>query len=217
MSNNTIDAGELAKAHVPSAAMQGTTFETKAGRGSIDVGKTQTLSSVRSPESEELDDTPSEEDLRTLRRVSGKINWAAYTIAFAELAERFSYYGSSVLYTNFVQWPLPDGSRTGAGGLHGQPGALGMGQKAAQGISLFNQFFAYFMPLVGYVFGFQDLGTSTDNSTEATLPMPIWVDTRPSTLLLRLVSWLTLSWWQLLLPRSSFTRLDLPLHSSSAY
>lgn len=141
MSNNTIDATELAKARVPDASMQGTILEAKAGRGSMDVGKTHLVSSTRIPEPEvvEYDDTPTEEDLRTLRRVSGKINWAAYTVAFAELAERFSYYGSSILYTNFVQWPLPDGSRTGAGGHNGQSGALDMGQKAAQGISLFNQ------------------------------------------------------------------------------
>ncbi|KEQ83575.1 PTR2-domain-containing protein [Aureobasidium pullulans EXF-150] len=115
----------------------------------MDVGKAEPLYEVRTPETEVYDDLPTEEDLKTLRRVSGKINWAAYTVAFAELAERFSYYGSSILYTNFVQWPLPEGSRTGAGGLNGQPGALGMGQSAAQGISLFNQFFAYFMPLIG--------------------------------------------------------------------
>ncbi|KAI5241207.1 PTR2-domain-containing protein [Aureobasidium subglaciale] len=149
MSNNTIDNSDLAKAHVPEAVIQGTAYEAHAGRGSIDVGKSQPLYEVRTPETEEDDDTPTEDDLQNLRRISGKIKWAAYTVAFVELAERFSYYGSSILYTNFVQWPLPEGSRTGAGGLNGQPGALGMGQSAAQGISLFNQFFAYFMPLVG--------------------------------------------------------------------
>ncbi|THX86554.1 PTR2-domain-containing protein [Aureobasidium pullulans] len=149
MSNTVLDANELAKAHVPEASMQGTAFERNAGRGSMDVGKAEPLYEVKTPETEVYDDLPTEEDLKTLRRVSGKINWAAYTVAFAELAERFSYYGSSILYTNFVQWPLPEGSRTGAGGLNGQPGALGMGQSAAQGISLFNQFFAYFMPLIG--------------------------------------------------------------------
>ncbi|KAI4843048.1 PTR2-domain-containing protein [Aureobasidium sp. EXF-8845] len=149
MSNNTIDANELAKAHVPEASIQGTAFERHAGRGSMDVGKAEPLYEVRTPETEDYDDIPTEEELKTLRRVSGKIKWAAYTVAFAELAERFSYYGSSILYTNFVQWPLPEGSRTGAGGLHGQPGALGMGQSASQGISLFNMFFAYFMPLIG--------------------------------------------------------------------
>lgn len=97
---------------------------------------------------EEYDDFPTEDELRTLRRVSGKIKWSMYTIAFVELCERFSYYGSSVLYTNFVNRPLPPGSTTGSA-PDGRPGALGMGPKAAQGISLFNQFFAYIMPLVG--------------------------------------------------------------------
>ncbi len=40
-------------------------------------------------------DSPTEEDLRTLERVSGKIPWTAYSIAFVELCERFSYYGVS--------------------------------------------------------------------------------------------------------------------------
>lgn len=44
----------------------------------------------------------SEDDLKSLRRVSGKITWMAYTIAFVELCERFSYYGSTVVFTNFV-------------------------------------------------------------------------------------------------------------------
>lgn len=99
---------------------------------------------------EEYDDTPTAEELRTLRRVSGKIKWTMYTIAFVEACERFSYYGSSVLYTNFVNRPLPAGSTTGAPLTpDGLPGALGMGPKAAQGISLFNQFWAYIMPLLG--------------------------------------------------------------------
>lgn len=42
-----------------------------------------------------MEDAPTEEELRTLRRVSGKIHWAAYTIAFCEAAERFSYYDST--------------------------------------------------------------------------------------------------------------------------
>ncbi|KAK5996913.1 putative peptide transporter ptr2 [Cladobotryum mycophilum] len=95
-------------------------------------------------------DKPTAEELQTLRRISGKIKWSMYTIAFVELCERFSYYGSSVLYTNFVNRPLPPGSTTGAApSADGLPGALGMGTQAAQGISLFNQFFAYIMPLLG--------------------------------------------------------------------
>jgi len=56
-------------------------------------------------------------------------------VAFIELVERFSYYGTTVVFTNFIQQPLPDGSRTGAGGLNGQPGALGKGQQASTGKS----------------------------------------------------------------------------------
>jgi POT family proton-dependent oligopeptide transporter len=40
---------------------------------------------------------PTEEELATLRRVSGQIPWSAYTIAFVELCERFSYYGSTAV------------------------------------------------------------------------------------------------------------------------
>ncbi|KAF7560215.1 hypothetical protein G7046_g3923 [Stylonectria norvegica] len=119
-------------------------------KGSIDITKTDIQHDIRSYTNESRDDVPTDEELRTLRRVSGKIKWAMFTIAFVELCERFSYYGSSVLYTNFVGKPLPDGSVTGAPlDPEGQAGALGMGTAASQGISLFNQFFAYIMPLVG--------------------------------------------------------------------
>lgn len=40
---------------------------------------------------------PTEEEFHTLRRVSDKIPWAVYTIAFVELCERFSYYGTTVV------------------------------------------------------------------------------------------------------------------------
>ncbi|SPN99809.1 related to peptide transport protein [Cephalotrichum gorgonifer] len=141
---------DIAKAVYPAAADQGTEKELVAGKGSMDQTKFPTAAYDSTSDSD-YDDKPTEEDLRTLRRVSGPLNWAMFSIAVAELAERFSYYGSSVLYTNFVQRPLPPGSNTGAseGTTSRIPGALGQGQKASQGISLFNQFFAYFMPLVG--------------------------------------------------------------------
>ncbi|KAM0198412.1 hypothetical protein ACHAPI_003935 [Fusarium lateritium] len=117
-----------------------------AAKGSIDVTRNVT----RSISEDTDDELPTEEELHTLRRVSGKIKWSMYTIAFVEACERFSYYGAAVLYTNFVAQDLPPGSNTGAPlDPEGQAGALGMGPKAAQGISLFNQFFAYMMPLVG--------------------------------------------------------------------
>ena len=93
---------------------------------------------------------PTTEERRTLRRVYGKIPWTAYTIAFVELCERFSYYGTTVVFVNFIQSPLPDGSTTGAiVGGSGQPGALGLGQRASTALTLFNSFWAYVMPMVG--------------------------------------------------------------------
>lgn len=118
-------------------------------RGSMDVRKAS-IAQENIARQQTRENFPTDLELKTLRRVSGKIKWSMYTIAFIELCERFSYYGSSVLYTNFVGQDLPAGSTTGAPlDPDGQAGALGMGPQAAQGISLFNQFFAYLMPLVG--------------------------------------------------------------------
>ena len=61
--------------------------------------------------------------------------YTSAAIAFIELVERFSYYGTTVVFTNFIQQPLPDGSHTGAGGRDGQSGALGKGQQASTGKS----------------------------------------------------------------------------------
>lgn len=146
---SALQSSDMAKAHVPSAAIQGTPAELSAGKGHMDLSYTG--STEGSSEHEVYDDTPTEEELRTLRRVSGKIKWAMWTIAFAELCERFSYYGSAVLYTNFIQRELPEGSTTGSniGTSARTPGALGMGQRASTGLGLFNQFFAYMLPLLG--------------------------------------------------------------------
>ncbi|KAF8872957.1 peptide transporter PTR2A [Infundibulicybe gibba] len=92
---------------------------------------------------------PTEYERATLRRVPDSIPWNAYFIAFVELAERFSFFGCQVVFTNFIQQPLPDGSHTGAGGMDGQSGALGMGQRASTGIGTFYQFWCYITPLFG--------------------------------------------------------------------
>ncbi|RKF58841.1 putative peptide transporter ptr2 [Golovinomyces cichoracearum] len=92
--------------------------------------------------------SPSEEELDSLRRVADKIPWRIYTLGFVELCERFSYYGATVVFTNFLQQELPPNSRTGAG-FSGQSGALGLGQRVSTGIGNFNQFWIYLVPLFG--------------------------------------------------------------------
>lgn len=110
-------------------------------------------------EADLVGEEPTEEDLATLRRVSGQIPWTAFTIAFVELCERFGYYGCQVLYTNFIQHPLPEGHPTGKDpSPEGQPGALGMGQRASFGITTFNQFWAYATPIVGAIIADEYLG-----------------------------------------------------------
>jgi len=58
-----------------------------------------TKESLRSDSSTQNDEfeIPTEEELVTLRRVSGQIPWTAYTVAFVELCERFSYYGTTAV------------------------------------------------------------------------------------------------------------------------
>ena len=92
---------------------------------------------------------PSDEDLATLRRVPEKLPWTTYAIAFCELAERFSYYGCVQVFQNFIQQPRPSNGRAGAGGSSNQSGALGEGQQAATGLTTFNTFWVYCMPILG--------------------------------------------------------------------
>ncbi|KAI5782814.1 MFS peptide transporter [Pyronema domesticum] len=94
------------------------------------------------------EEQPTDIELHTLRRISGKVPWTAYTVALVELCERFSYYGTTAVFVNFIQQPLPAGSTTGAG-FENQSGALGMGQRASTGLTTFNAFWAYVMPLFG--------------------------------------------------------------------
>lgn len=45
----------------------------------------------------ETRERPNGREMRTLRRVSGRVPWTAYTIAFVELCERFTYYGTTAV------------------------------------------------------------------------------------------------------------------------
>ncbi|KAJ7760878.1 peptide transporter PTR2A [Mycena maculata] len=92
---------------------------------------------------------PTEAQYGSLRRVADDIPWNAYLIAFVELAERFSTYGAGVVFTNFIQYPLPFDSHTGAGLRNGQSGALGKGQHASTGITTLYMFWCYITPFLG--------------------------------------------------------------------
>lgn len=84
------EAPVIAQAQVDNAALAGTAVEKRLGRGAIDAASEELTETS-------YDDEVTEADLHTLRRVSGKIPWPAFTVAFVELCERFSYYGTTVV------------------------------------------------------------------------------------------------------------------------
>ncbi|KAJ6488431.1 peptide/h+ symporter protein [Mycena vulgaris] len=94
-------------------------------------------------------------DLSTLRHVRDKIPWQAFTVAVVEFAERWTYYGTTNLYNNYIRAPLPPGSVDGsvarADRAIGVAGALGMGQEKSFAIRTFNSFFVYITPFLGAV------------------------------------------------------------------
>ncbi|KAF2007540.1 PTR2-domain-containing protein, partial [Amniculicola lignicola CBS 123094] len=97
---------------------------------------------------------PTDEELKTLRRVPDKIPWRLYTIGFLELVERMSYYGTAQVFVNFIESARtednkPSGAPKNPHDPQAQPGALGMGQRTSTALTTFNQFWIYVMPLLG--------------------------------------------------------------------
>lgn len=97
---------------------------------------------------------PSAEERATLRRVPEKMALAVFAIGICELAERFSFYGATQVFTNFIAHPIPtiDGRPSSTGAAHGEKvpsGALGQGSQVANGLVTFNQFWCYVTPLLG--------------------------------------------------------------------
>ncbi|KAL6709956.1 hypothetical protein ACN47E_000741 [Coniothyrium glycines] len=97
------------------------------------------------------DDFPTEDELKTLRRVPAKIPFKIYTIAFVELVERLSYYGTIAVFSNFIAKPLvtPTGAALHPNDADAQPGALGKGKQVAFSLTTFNSFWVYVCPLLG--------------------------------------------------------------------
>ena len=100
---------------------------------------------------------PTEEEMKTLRRVPGSIPLVAYLICVVEFCERASYYGVQPLLSNYVNRPLPEGGNGYGAPPRGngdqQPaGALGLGTVVANAVSQSFSLLAYSLPLVfGYL------------------------------------------------------------------
>ena len=94
-----LDLAEVAKSNAPQV------LDVPAAPGLINEKNEKSLiiednpvyssdGSLRGPEGEEY---PTAEEIESLRRVCGVVPWSAYTIAFVELCERFSYYGTTAV------------------------------------------------------------------------------------------------------------------------
>ncbi len=49
-------------------------------------------------------DEPTKEELATLRKVADHMPWSAFIVALVELCERFTYYGLSGPFQNYIQY-----------------------------------------------------------------------------------------------------------------
>ena len=52
---------------------------------------------------------PSDEERTTLRKVADSIPSVSYWLCAVEFAERASYYGVQTVFSNFIEFPLPQG------------------------------------------------------------------------------------------------------------
>lgn len=133
-----------------------TTDDTDVEKRSIRNGmqKNRATEDVKSTNSENSDELrqPTTEELSTLRKVPGRVPKVAYTLCIVEFAERASYYGCSQIFSNFIQFPLPEGGN-GAGappkGTQETAGALNQGLAVSSAITLLFTFLAYTVPLFG--------------------------------------------------------------------
>lgn len=82
---------------------------------------------------------PSKKEAATLRKVADAIPTKAYLLCIVEFAERASYYGVKTVFSNFMQFPLPEGGN-GAGaparGTEDTAGALDRGIQFSVAIGL---------------------------------------------------------------------------------
>ncbi|RDB19891.1 Peptide transporter PTR2 [Hypsizygus marmoreus] len=95
-----------------------------------------------------------EHELATLRHVADRLPYTSWLVVIVEFAERWTYYGTTNIYNNYIQFRLPTGSNNGAvpaaaRGSNTVAGALGQGQQKSFALRTFNSFWVYVTPFVG--------------------------------------------------------------------
>lgn len=74
-----------------------TCYTTKLAERRLQEERKAAAIAAKSSSSNSEREYPTEEEFKTLPRVAGNVRWTAYTIAFVELCERFSYYGTAAV------------------------------------------------------------------------------------------------------------------------
>ncbi|KAI9487820.1 MAG: POT family-domain-containing protein [Benjaminiella poitrasii] len=96
-------------------------------------------------ENGELRVEPTEEDYKNLREIADSIPKAAYLVILLEFCERFTYYGLTGPFQNYIQNPNPPSYPADF------PGAMGKGQQTATALTTFFQFWCYITPILGAI------------------------------------------------------------------
>ena len=102
--SNPVDVTEISKSHAFSHAVdeKNPSVEKEIGHDIQEIPQSKELSTGDAEDAGLKQSYPTDEEFATLRRVPGSLKWPAYTVAFVELCERFSYYGT----TNICKAPL---------------------------------------------------------------------------------------------------------------
>ncbi|CEI99165.1 hypothetical protein RMCBS344292_13257 [Rhizopus microsporus] len=95
---------------------------------------------------------PTEEDWKSLPEVSDAIPKTAFLVILIEFCERFTYYGLSGPFQNYIQNPPPPSYPASL------PGAMGKGQQTATALNTFFTFWCYITPILGAVIADQFWG-----------------------------------------------------------
>ncbi|KAL9551491.1 hypothetical protein MBANPS3_004233 [Mucor bainieri] len=88
---------------------------------------------------------PTDEDWAELPEVADSIPKAAFLVILVEFCERFTYYGLSGPFQNYIQNPEPPSYPAAS------PGAMGRGQQTATSLTTFFQFWCYITPVFGAI------------------------------------------------------------------
>ncbi|KAI9254381.1 POT family-domain-containing protein [Helicostylum pulchrum] len=95
---------------------------------------------------------PTDEDWINLKEVADDIPKAAYLVILIEFCERFTYYGLTGPFQNYIQNEAPESYPAEL------PGAMGKGQQTATALNTFFQFWCYVTPVIGAIIADQYLG-----------------------------------------------------------